>query len=169
MVISTYQRWYLRLTYPIKISLFLGETSLIILQKNGSKMGFFLRKIEDQSKMESNFNLTLAAHCTLMHFGHIHPVYCLKWNFGIFLVIINFLKRFKFTKLTWIFKNVNQISCLLMSLWDSKNASVCTAESRLLMPECEKMEIGFGSIVILYSGLSPVQILHCFYVTYDVC
>ena len=44
--------------------------------KNGSKMGVFLREIEDQRKMEveSNFNLTLAAHCTLMHFGHIHPV-----------------------------------------------------------------------------------------------
>ena len=39
-------------------------------------MGVFLKKIEDQRKMEveSNFNLTLAAHCSLMHFGHIHPV-----------------------------------------------------------------------------------------------
>jgi hypothetical protein len=43
-------------------------------------MGLFLRKIEDQSKMEmeSNFNFTLAAHCTLMHFCHIHPVYYRK-------------------------------------------------------------------------------------------
>ena len=64
-------------------------------------------KIKGKMEMESNFNLTLAAHCTLMHFGHIHPVYYLKWTFGIFLAIINFLKRFKFTKLTWIFKNVS--------------------------------------------------------------
>ena len=31
----------------------------------------------------------------------------------------------KFTRFTWIFKKSSQLPCLLMSLWDLKNASVC--------------------------------------------
>ena len=94
-------------------------------------------KIKGKMEMESNFNLTLAAHCTLMHFGHIHPVYYLKWNFGIFLAIINFLKRFKFTKLTWIFKDVHIVvpfAYLLLSYskfeW-AENAAVQACKKKL--------------------------------------
>ena len=32
----------------------------------------------------------------------------------------------KFTRLTWIFQKSSQLPCLLMSLWDLKNASLCT-------------------------------------------
>ena len=32
----------------------------------------------------------------------------------------------KFTRLTWIFQKSSQLPCLLMSLWDLKNASVCS-------------------------------------------
>ena len=32
----------------------------------------------------------------------------------------------KFTRLTWIFQKSSQLPCLLMSLWDLKNASLCS-------------------------------------------
>ena len=38
----------------------------------------------------------------------------------------------KFTRLTWIFQKSSQLPCLLMSLWDLKNASLCTVGSFLV-------------------------------------
>ena len=138
--------------------------------KNGSKMGVFLREIEDQRKMEveSNFNLTLTAHWTLMHFGHIHLVNYRKMASsktshlealaGFFQISV---KTFKFTKLTWIFKSINQICCLLMSLRNFKNASVCTALCRNVRKW--KLDLDQLSYCSLGFLLFKSYIAHCFF------
>ena len=65
----------------------------------------------------------------------------------------------KFTRLTWIFQKSSQLPCLLMSLWDLKNASLCTVKMKgeiVFFLRCTRLP-RLPSFTLLYYSKAVLQ------------